>query len=502
MTRRHTTLVIGAGASGLATAADLTQAGSQVVIVDKGVEVGGKMRQVLAGDQLIDAGPTVFTMRWVFEQLFADSGARFDQRVTAEAATILARHAWADQSKLDLHASLADSASAISAFAGPDEAEGFCAFVAHAANNYRVLRNSFMANQRPNIISLAARVGLKGLPALLATNPHITLHKQLTGYFTDSRLQQLFGRYATYVGSSPYQCPATLMLIAHVEQDGVWQLPGGMRSLAKAMGELSTSQGAQLLSGTEVIRLNRRANRTWRARLNTGQDIDADAVVYAGDCNALAQGLLGAEVAKAVVPRPMQKRGLSAITWCVVAETTGFELDYHNVFFADNYRREFDDIFDKQRICERPTVYVCAQDRLDGKTPTGPERLLILINAPAVGDFSRNSQPDVTSAWLRASRVMSECGLELTLVAPPVTAGPAVFEQLFPAGGGSLYGSASHGLLASFSRPAARSRIDTLYLAGGSVHPGPGVPMATLSGRLAAEAVILDSPTLTPVWNH
>jgi 1-hydroxycarotenoid 3,4-desaturase len=460
------------------------------------------MRQLSSGGQAIDAGPTVFTMRWVFEQLFASSGARFHERVNAEPATVLARHAWIDRGQLDLHADLADSAKAIGTLAGESNARGFHAFAQHAANNYRVLRDSFMANQQPHMLSLAHRVGLTQIPKLLATQPHKTLNKQLKRYFSDPRLVQLFGRYATYVGSSPYQCPATLMLIAHVEQDGVWQLPGGMRSLAKAMSDLSAAHGAQHLYRQRVTNLSRSKNRTWLARLDDGEELEANAVVYAGDCNALTTGALGEQAALAVAPRPAHRRGLSAITWCVVAKTSGFELDYHNVFFADQYQREFQAIFNEQMLPEQPTVYVCAQDRLSGQRPKNSERLLILINAPAVGDSDSQHQPDISDAWERACRVMNSCGLHLAIEAPPVSTGPADFERLFPGGGGSLYGSASHGMMASFSRPASRSRIKDLYLAGGSVHPGPGVPMATLSGRLAAEAVIMDTPLLARVWQR
>ena len=502
MIRAHKTLVIGGGASGLAAAADLSRAGSQVCLIDSGVEPGGKMRQLSSGGQSIDAGPTVFTMRWVFEELFANSGANFDERVAAEPARILARHAWTERGQLDLHADLDASARAISTFAGAADARGFHAFIQHAADNYRVLRDSFMTQQQPNVLSLAARVGLAQIPKLLATRPHKTLANQIAQYFSDPRLIQLFGRYATYVGSSPYQCPATLMLIAHVEQDGVWQLPGGMRSLAKAMSDLSVSQGAQHIYEHAVTNLSRSQNRTWLAHLDSGETLEAHAIVYAGDCNALATGMLGDQVASAVTRRPIQKRGLSAITWCVVAKTAGFELDYHNVFFADHYQREFQAIFKAQQLCEQPTVYVCAQDRVAGQRIEGPERLLILINAPPVGDLSVSQQPDVDDAWNRACRVMSACGLQLDIQTPAVATGPSGFEHLFPAGGGSLYGAASHGMMASFSRPASRSRIKNLYLAGGSVHPGPGVPMATLSGRLAAEALIEDTPFLERVWQR
>jgi 1-hydroxycarotenoid 3,4-desaturase len=165
------------------------------------------------------------------------------------------------------------------------------------------------------------------------------------------------------------------------------------------------------------------------------------------------------------------------------------------VFFGDAYAGEFEDIFVRRRLPENPTVYVCAQDRYDGASaaPTPAERLLCLVNAPAIGDSHEFEPAEIEQCEQRTFERLRRCGLEVEgrPEATRVTT-PSDFNRLFPATGGALYGPASHGWLSSFTRPGSRSRIPGLYLAGGSTHPGPGVPMAAISGRLAAASLCAD----------
>jgi 1-hydroxycarotenoid 3,4-desaturase len=196
---------------------------------------------------------------------------------------------------------------------------------------------------------------------------------------------------------------------------------------------------------------------------------------------------------RAVKPRSVEQRGLSALTWCIKGSSSGFGLDHHNVFFESDYPSEFNTIFEERNVPSKPTVYLCAQDRGPNGSLNGSERLLMLVNAPADGDRHSWSEDDVARTRDNALAVLERCGLNLSFRdSDCVSTTPNDWHGRFPGSGGSLYGGASHGIWSSFTRPGARSRLKGLYLSGGSVHPGPGVPMATLSGRLAASAVVRD----------
>ncbi|MFM2185795.1 MAG: hydroxyneurosporene and rhodopin dehydrogenase CrtD [Pseudomonadota bacterium] len=495
---------------GLACALSLAQRGLQVTILDAAAGPGGKMRALQVGGAAIDSGPTVFTMRWVFEQLFEQSGASFEERVPCEALGVLARHGWHGQdARLDLHAQTDRSREAIAAFSGAAEARRFAAFCEEARRLYRHLEGPYIRSERPSLWSMVRDLGPGGLLALTGLGPFRSLWATLSTRFRDVRLQQLFGRYATYCGASPWEAPATLMLIAQVEMDGVWAVRGGMSQLARAVADLAAEQGVVQRYGTPVAELLVDGGCARGVRLASGEVLRADTVVFNGDVHALALGHLGEAARIAGTRRLRAGRSLSALTWSIRAPTAGWPLTRHNVFFDHDYRREFQDIFGAHRFPRQPTVYVCAQDRLDaGLSPDhaegDAERLLVLVNAPACGDEgprpSAERLQEMRECEQRTYALLSACGLQVQRESGQERCTtPWNFEKAFPGTGGSLYGPVTHGWLSAFRRGSSRSTIPGLFLAGGSVHPGPGVPMATMSGRLAAATAMahLDSTSLS-----
>ena len=493
-------VVIGAGIGGLVAALQLALRGLAVTLVEAGDAPGGKMRALEVDGALIDAGPTVFTMRWVFDQILADAGMRLEELVSLTPLKRLARHAWRGQDDgLDLHADVQASAAAIGAFASAAEARRFLAFCDEARRIYQRLEGPHIRSSRPSLPQMARDLGAGGLAELASLGPFATMWKSLGRHFQDPRLHQLFGRYATYCGASPWQAPATLMLVAHVEMEGVWSIEGGMARLAQQMASLAASRGVQIRLGTAATRIELAGGKVAAVQLAGGERLATDAVVFNGDANALAQGLLGPDLAPRL-PSPLapRQRSLSALTWAMHVRTEGFALLRHNVFFDDDYASEFEDVFRRRTLPQRGTVYLCAQDRLDdGAARPGRERLLALVNAPADGDGPRFEKGEIQACEQRSLALMRQCGLRLE----PGSATqvhrrtPQDFARLYPGSGGALYGPATHGWMALFKRPGAATAVPGLYLAGGSAHPGPGVPMAAMSGRLAAATLLanLDS---------
>lgn len=531
-------VVVGAGMGGLACALSLACRGVPVTVLESAASPGGKMRPVSVGGQWVDSGPTVFTMRWVFEQLFEQAGASFAERVPCTSLSVLARHAWrGGSSTLDLLADQAAAREEVARFSGVAESRRFAAFCSEAAQLYRHLEGPYIRSERPTLGSMVRDLGPGGLAALIGLGPFASLWRTLGRRFSDPRLRQLFGRYATYCGSSPWHAPATLMLIAQVELDGVWSVHGGMTRLAHAIEDLAKEKAVDFRYGAAVREVLTSGDRACGVRLATGEVILARAVVFNGDTNALARGGAVSGAPAAVASTAPSSRSLSAMTWSMASRTEGFDLVRHNVFFDHDYRSEFDDIFGRGRLPLKPTVYVCAQDRLSGLTqlPLGPEssrragvqsvsnpepatvaslsppsvetsigpqgeRLLVLVNAPANGD--RGTEDDegiareILSCETSTFELMEACGLKIDRTSgQEVRTTPWAFARRFDGTGGSLYGMATHGWMSSFNRASARTNLPGLFLAGGSVHPGPGVPMATMSGRLAAETVMahLDS---------
>ena len=483
----HRVIVIGAGIAGLVSALQLARRGLQVTLLEAADAPGGKMRQPVVDGAAIDSGPTVFTMRWVFEQIYSSAGATLDEELELTPLPVLARHAWGRSERMDLFADPALSRDSIARFAGPAEAARFMQFCKQAREVYDTLEGPFIRSQSPTLASMAGDLGLRGLAVLASLGPMSNLWDALREHFHDPRMQQLFARYATYCGSSPWRAPATLMLVTQVELDGVWSVKGGMHALAQSMASLAQRHGVEIRYGARVASIGVSGGRVDGVTLDSSERVAADSIVFNGDMSALGQKLLGDAASSAAPSLSPSKRSLSALTWSVHAETDGFPLDRHNVFFQPDYQREFDDIFSRGKLPATPTVYVCAQDR--GLPDAGvPERdrLLVLVNAPAEGARPL-TEPEIDACETHSFSLLARYGLKVSRTSQnTMRTTPSDFSRMFPGSGGALYGMATHGWMSAFSRMGAQSRIPGLYLAGGSVHPGPGVPMAAMSGMLAA----------------
>jgi 1-hydroxycarotenoid 3,4-desaturase len=482
--------IIGAGIGGLSAALRLAHSGARVSVFERHSGPGGKMRTVPSVAGPVDAGPTVLTMKPVFDALFADTGSALENHVTLHRQDILARHFWPDGTTLDLMADMAHSTENVARAFGPQAAAEFTAFAVRAAALFDAFEVPMMHTAAPSQLSLTAQV-LRAPDLLRKMEPHRTLARSLTRQFSEPKLAQLFGRYATYVGGRPDASPALLSLIWQAEARGVWHVEGGMHTLARAIMERAQTLGATFHFNAHVHDIDMIGGRP-RAVLTDAGETTADAVLFNGDPRALQQGHLGNAAARAVPKSATEPRSLSAYVHSFAARAQGVPLAGHNVFFCVDPKTEFGALA-KGHMPRDATLYVCAQDRFGGRTPDGPERFEIIMNAPASPDATPLSPEEITTCHASTLARLLAFGLHFTPRPPAASLTmPRNFAAMFPASGGALYGRSPHGMMAAFKRPTVRSRIPGLYLVGGGVHPGAGIPMATLCAAHAAAAITAD----------
>lgn len=485
--------VIGAGIGGLATALRLAHRKIKVSVFERHRDPGGKMRQLPTCAGPVDAGPTVLTMKPVFDALFAEVGLRLEDVVTFQKQELLARHFWRDGTTLDLmHDPDATHENIASSF-GEKSAQEFTQFSAHARQLFEAFEAPIMRSSRPSLANLIRIVALH--PRLLREmEPMRTFEASLNRRFSDLRLAQLFARYATYVGGLPDASPALLGLIWHAESRGVWHVKGGMHQLAKSIEKSAEKLGASFYYGAHVTRIETENGKASFVQTG-GTRIPIDAIVFNGDPRALQTGMLGDDCKPAVKNDALTPRSLSAHVMSFAAEPCGVSLAAHNVFFAQNSKNEYLPLGRALNQTD-PTLYVCAQDRFGGAVPKGPERFEVILNSPPI-DPAKETNPH------HAEKVSKQCqthilktlrqhGLTFKQMPQQTTTGPQDFDHMFPASTGSLYGRSPHGMMAAFKRPTARTQVRGLYLTGGGAHPGAGVPMAVLSAQHAAEAILSD----------
>jgi 1-hydroxycarotenoid 3,4-desaturase len=486
-----TAIVIGAGVGGMAAAIHLARGGVRVRLLERADQVGGKLREVTLGGRTFPAGPSVFTMRGVFEELFGGP-AQLAEHLTLEPIDPLCRHFFADGSRLDLFQDAERTRQAIFDFAGARDARGYMEFRRHAQKIYEIVRGPFM--ERPLVVFDLLR------PSTLLQIANIdgtrTMWRAIEDFFADPRLRQLFGRYATYNGSSPFHAPATLSVIAHVENAyGIFSCKGGIYRLAEALLARARSLGVEVETGVDVQEIVVERERAVGVRVaGRGQPERAD-LVFANADAAHVYGRLLPQVRSARKlgdKYASEELALSAYVLLAIADRSPLPLLHHNVFFSRDYKREFEELIGQRRPPEDPTVYLCADDRVgEGEVPER-ERAFFISNAPPLDDRGGRIdwRTEAPRCKERIIRTLGRHGWALS-AHETLEQTPSDFAHRFPSSRGALYGLASNSKMAAFKRPANQvPGVAGLYLVGGTVHPGAGLPMVCLSAQIATKLAL------------
>ncbi|GAB4530919.1 MAG: phytoene desaturase family protein [Anaerolineae bacterium] len=489
-------VIIGAGIGGLSAAIHLAAAGRQVLILEQNQAPGGKMGEIHASGYRWDTGPSVITMRHVFEELFAAAGRDLADYLTLKPVEPLTRYFYPDGTVFDASRDLPRSLAQIHAIDERD-VEGYLRFLAYAARLHRIVGPVFIYDRPPRLDSL-----FKVSPGdALHVDGLRTMSQAINGFVRSPHLRQLLGRFATYVGASPYQAPATLNVIAHVElNQGVWYPQGGIYRIAHVLARLAGELGVELCTGCAVRAIQVERGRVRGVRLEDGDFIPAQAVVANVDVATVYEKLLPAPAVSRRRLERLSNAEPSCSGFILLLGVRGShpELAHHNIFFSSDYPREFREIFEQGLPPTQPTVYLAITAKATpGDAPPGCENWFVLVNAPALGrdpagrwDWEREAQGyrDRVLAELAARGFDVRGRIEAERILTPLD-----IERLTGARRGALYGASSNQRWAAFRRPHNRAPdARGLYFAGGTAHPGGGVPMVTLSGKVASQLLLED----------
>ncbi len=511
----HPIVIVGAGIGGLSAAIRLAAAGRRVILLEQNAQVGGKMGEIAADGFRWDTGPSVITMRPVFEELFAAAGRKLEDYLTLIPVEPLTRYFYPDGVVFDATRDLSRMVEQIAAFDKRD-VEGYLAYLAYAARIHRVTGEKFIYNDPPTLGELA-RTPLRDIPAV---DPLRTMDQAIRSFVHSPYLRQFLGRFATYVGASPYLAPATLNVIAHVElTGGIWYARGGIYAIARALERLARELGVEIRLNSRVERIEAGEGKVSGVSLVGGARIETGTVIANVDVATVYERLIGesgngteqgrsgtltrAETAQKRLltgTEGAQKTTLKATWSCsglilmLGIEGLHPQLAQHNIFFSTDYQREFNAIFTQQMPPDDPTIYVAITSKADADhAPPGCENWFVLVNVPALG-----SEFDWTTEAAgyrdRVLAKLAQFGLDVRdTIRVERMLTPIDLERLTGARHGALYGTSSTDRLNALRRPHNRAKsIKGLYFAGGTTHPGGGVPLVILSGRVAARMVIED----------
>ncbi len=483
-------VVIGAGLGGLSASAYLAAAGYEVTVYEASSTYGGKAGCIESEGFRFDTGPSLLTMPFVIDNLFKAAGKKTEDYIRIRPLDVLCKYYYPDGTEVTAFNDLEKFIREISEKTGEPK-KNFERYFAYSKQIYDLTHELFLFNSFREPSTFFNRKSLKTLLNIFRIDPLRTMHRANKSFFGKDKVVQMFDRYATYNGSNPYKAPATLNIIQHVEYAlGGFTAEGGIRGVADGLYKLCIDLGVVFEFGkkTEKILLE---GRRVKGIIAEGKPVKSDIVLTNADVFSTYNSLLGGVNTKGGQKYSRLEPSSSALVfyWGVKGEHD--QLEGHNILFTKDYPAEFNSLFEKREIYSDPTVYIYISSKFNkGDAPEGHENWFVMINAPHTA--GNQPLPDLYSIRENIIRKILEItGIDLSekIVTEHVLT-PSDIEIKTGSTFGSLYGISSNDRYAAFMRQDNKSReIDGLYFCGGSAHPGGGIPLVILSGKIASELI-------------
>lgn len=481
-------VIVGAGIAGIATGIRLAAKGYEVQIFESNSYPGGKLSSFEKEGFRFDAGPSLFTLPQLVTELFDLCGEHASDSFAYQKKEIICNYFWKDGTRFSMPADLDEAVRSISK-SFVEDSDSVRKYLARGANKYDSTRSVFLERSLHKASTYFSGDTIRALGSALRLDLSRTLHQVNSSTFSNPKLVQLFDRYATYNGSTPYKTPGIMSMIPHLEMGlGTFFPEGGMRSITDSLVSLAERQGVTFTYNTPVQSIDiLNGTATGVATMDGHQA--ADLVVSNMDIFSTYKHLMPS------VKKPHrvlnQERSSSALIFYWGVEGIYPELDLHNIIFSDKYKDEFAAIFDQKTIIDDPTVYINISSKCQATdAPSGCENWFVMINAP--GNFGQDWDALIEIARHNIlAKIWRTIGIDIgSKIKTQSILDPRSIERNTSSHQGSLYGTASNNRFAAFLRhPNFTNKIKHLYFVGGSVHPGGGIPLCLNSAKIVSNLI-------------
>lgn len=479
--------VIGAGVGGLGAAIRLAKLGLEVTVFEANDNVGGKINNLSLGDYRFDMGPSVFTGPEYIEQLYKLCGEDFST-FEFKKLPYSFNYFFQDGTQLQLPAEIEGIAKEFKEKLGEDP-NTIKKYLQKSKGNYEHIAPLFIESSLHRIKHILNKKLLSALYRIPKYKLNSTMHQENAATFKNSKTTQIFDRYATYNGSDPYQTPAMLNMIQHLEMNvGVFLPKNGMVQIAHSLRDLALNQGVTFKFNEKVTEIQR-ADKKVKGLTTAKATYDFDYIFSNMDVSYTYEKLMPS------APRPektlAQEKSSSAMVFYWGINGSFDQLGVHNMFFSDDYKAEFDAIFKTKTLTTDPSIYVhITSKELKGDAPKGKENWFTMINVPNNNgqDWAKLRAEAKATILKKLSTIL---GRDIApLIEEEFVMDPVFIEEKYSGKGGSIYGNSSNNKYAAFYRhPNFSKSIDGLYFVGVTVHPGGGIPLALNSAKIAVDCL-------------
>jgi len=480
-------IVIGAGVAGLASAIRLKLKGFEVNVYEAQPQPGGKLNRIKIGGYSFDTGPSLFTMPHFIEELFDLAGKDISNYFSYLKSDIACHYFFEDGTRFNFYTEAQRRKKEFNNVFS-DDVDNIERYLTKSAYIFEKTKKTFLEKSLHKINTYFNKDILSTIFAIPNLGLFTTLHRRNKKSFKNKKLVQVFDRYATYNGSNPYKTPGIMSLIPHLENGiGTFLPKNGMFDIVEALYSLAKDIGVVFHFNQKVERVIVEKN-TISGIVLSGVRIEADLVFCNVDIKIAYQKLLkDVRIPKSVLSQEPSSSAL-IFYWGIKKEFK--ELGLHNIFFSNNYKKEFELIFKKGEVIDDPTVYINITKKfVDNDAQEGCENWFVMVNVPydSGQDWGIIRKELRKNILIKLSRIL-KVDVE-RLIEEEEYLDPLRIEEKTSSYAGALYGSSSNSQTAAFFRNPNFSKIKGLYFVGGSVHPGGGIPLCLLSAKIATSIV-------------
>jgi diapolycopene oxygenase len=487
-------VVIGAGLGGMSAAILLGRSGFQVTLVEKNAHVGGKLNRLQTKGFSFDLGPSIFTLPQIFRPIFEGDGKRLEDYITLQRVDPQWRNFFDDGTKFDLWENPERMRAELARF-GPETIHEYEQFLAYSRRQYQVIERGYLSHGLDTFGQFLRHYGLKDARDLdYWRSMSGSIHKRLSNRY----LRDIFEYFIKYVGSSALDSPAFMNLMPNIQMEfGLWYVSGGIYELANAFRKRLDEVGVTLQLEHEVLEIDHTDRQVTGLRVRSA---DGTSTAFPADYVVSNMEVIPAMKKLLHSPPAVMKKfrrfapSCSGIILHLGIDRTYPQLAHHNFFFSADLHAHFRRVFREGKLPDDPTLYVVAPTRTDSsQAPAGCDNIKILPHIPPIDEENPLTHEDyleLRDICLEKLERMGLTDLRHHIVVEDFWT-PLDIEARYASNRGSIYGVVcDRRRNFAFKAPKQSSHFRNLFFVGGSVNPGAGMPMVTLSGQHVARMIV------------
>jgi len=491
---KKTISIIGAGTAGLASAIRLQSQGFQVTIFEKNTHVGGRMYTFQEKGFQFDVGPTIVMMPEIYREVFEYSGANPDDYLSMQLLDPLYQLHYQDGTSFTVSSNLTKLIPALEKISYEDT-QGYLAYLADIYARYNVARKGFIDR---SFLSSQDILSWENILNTLKLRTFNSAYQSIAKFVKNEKLRQALSFQTLYIGVSPFVGPSIYTIIPMIELlYGIWYIKGGMYAMAKAMQKRFEELGGKIITNANVNSI-KIEDRQAKGIVVNQTFIPSDAVLVNADFPYAVSQLIEAKYRGKYQPKKLKKMEYSSSSFIMYfGLNKKINTTVHQIRYAKDFKKNINDLF-APTLPEDPSFYIYSPTQIDASiAPLGKEIIYVLVPVPNRENQQISWDENMKKAFrdkmvAKIKTIPGFAQFEQTIEVEKIMT-PRDWETQFNLQYAATFGFKPILFQSNFFRPQVKAlKVNGLYFAGTSTHPGAGIPIVMKAAKIAVDTIMKD----------